>query len=597
MFRTAIRITPLLSSLLLGTAAAAGVTLAAGALAGCADETEPETWVKRLEDPATRPGAVSRLIQFFDDKMSKNSGDRNSAEVKALLDQIVQPMAERCVAGDLDERTNAKLVKFLSDSRDQRAEACYLKVLKDWKPEQKEAETNVRWVARAVGAMKLKTAAAPMMDVFTNLRVSKLKQEPELYRDVHDALLQLADASYEAPLIERLNRPITADKKDVANLRDEVYWQTTAAEILGHLKSAAAVKPLIKVAISPLKADVALNAIYALIKIGKPSVGPTVALLKGQDKELVEYSKDQNLKAAAGPDGKVPESAGKSAEKAYIGAAAIVLAAIGREEATGPMLEALGSLEKGDDLSRAIIARELPKLPKTPEVIKAFQAVFEKLPTSLSIPPGNGARESLLENAGYFFDASLVPWIVKQAVDLKGEAEDVDSIRSTSLQTALKLMTPDQQGDVEKLFTVKATGPDGKATTLGKAFEKENKITRDLLAACGTKVDCYMGKLVEPASQEEATQFQGIKSAYMIGILGGPEVRQKLVDALPRVPNAALRFVSSQIIDHDSPKGDTALAATLQKMIEDAEATKDGNKISGNAPFKMVVYRLNARAQ
>jgi HEAT repeat protein len=597
MFRTVRRITPLLSSLLLGTAASAGVMLAAGAVAGCADETEPSTWVKRLDDPATRPGAVSRLIQFFDDKMSSAQGDRNNAAVKELLDTIVQPMAERCVAGDLDERTNGKLIKFLSDTRDQRAEACYIKVLKEWKPEQKEAETNVRWVARAVGAMKMKSASAPLMDVFINLRVSKLKQEPELYRDVHDAMLSLADSSYESQLIDRLNRPITADKKDVAALRDEVYWQTTAAEILGHLKAANAVKPLIKVAISPLKADVALNAIYALIKIGKPSVAPTIALLKGQDKELVEYSKDQNLKAAAGPDGKVPDAAAKAAEKAYVGAAAIILAAIGREEAAGPLLDTLGNLDKGDDLSRAIIARELPKLPKTPDIVKAFQGVYEKLPTSLSIPPGSGARESLLENAGYFFDASLVPWIVKTALDLKGEAEDVDSIRQSSLQTALKLMTPDQQGDVEKLFTVKATGPDGKPTTLGKAYEKENKITKDLLGACGTKVDCYLGKLVEPASQEEATQFQGIKSAYMIGILGGPDVRQKLVDALPKLPNAALRFVSSQIIDHASPKGDTGLATTLQKILDDAEATKDSNKIAGNAPFKMVIYRLNARAQ
>jgi HEAT repeat protein len=596
MFRSVRRITPLLSSLLFLAPAAAAIA-AATVVAGCADDSEPSTWVKRLDDPATRPQAVSRLIQFFDDKMSTASGDRTAAPVKALLDEIVQPMADRCVAGDLDERTNAKLIKFLSDSRDERAKDCYIKVLKEWKPEAKESETNVRWVARAVGAMKLKAAAPNLMDVFVNLRVSKLKQEPELYRDVHDAMVELADTAWETQLIDRLNRPISADKKDVASLRDEVYWQTTAAEILGRLKSTNAVKPLIKVAISPLKADVALTAIYALIKIGKPSVAPTIALLKGEDKELVDYCKQENIKAAAGPDGKAPDSAVKAAEKANVGAAAIILAAIGRSEGTQALLDALDKVDKGDDLSRAIIARELPKLPKTPEIIKAFQGVYEKTPPSLSIPPGSGARESLLENAGYFFDASLVPWIVKTALDLKGEAEDVDSIRATSLLTALKLMTPDQQGDVEKLFTVKANGPDGKPTTLGKAYDKENKITKDLLAACGTKVDCYLGKLVDPASQAEATQFQGIKSAYMIGILGGPDVRQKLVDSLPKLPNAALRFVSGQIIDHLSPKGDTALAATLQKIIDQGEASKDGNTISGNAPFKMVVYRLEARAQ
>ena len=56
---------------------------------------------------------------------------------------------------------------------------------------------------------------------------------------------------------------------------------------------------------------------------------------------------------------------------------------------------------------------------------------------------------------------------------------------------------------MEKLFTVKVNGPDGKPTTLGKAYEKEYKITKDVLAACGNKVDCYLGKLVDPASQAE----------------------------------------------------------------------------------------------
>ena len=291
--------------------------------------------------------------------------------------------------------------------------------------------------------MKLKVAAPNLMDVFVNLRVSKLKQEPELYRDVHDAMMELADPAWETQLIDRLNRPITADKKDVASLRDEVYWQATAAEILGHLKSTNAVKPLIKVAISPLKADVAITAIYALTKIGKPSVAPLIALLRGQDKELVDYYKAEYGKANAGPDGKVPDAAAKAADKAYIGAAVLVLAATGREEAGAALLDTLDKLDKGDDLSRAIIARELPKLPKTPETLKAFQAVYEKTPINLSIPPGSGGRESLLDSAGYFFDASLVPWIVKTALDLKakgeGEGEDIDPIRQSSLQAALKL--------------------------------------------------------------------------------------------------------------------------------------------------------------
>ncbi len=593
MSRSLRQIAPLLHSLLVGAAITSGVMLAAGSLVGCADENEPSTHVKKLSDPATRPQAVARLIQFFDDAMSRDKGERKGPTVTPLLETIIVPLNETCLNGDLDERTNAKLVKFISDARDMRGGDCLIKALKDFKPERKETETNVRWAARAIGPMMLKTASTPLIDVFVKLRVSKLKQETELYRDVSDAMVALADPAWEAQLIEKLGHPIN-DRKDVPNLRDEIVWQSTSALILGNLKSTAAVKPLIKIVLSPNKADVAATAVNALIKIGKPSVAPAIALLRSEDKELMEYSKGEALKANAGADGKVPEAAAKAAEKSHVGAAAIILSSLGREEGGAALME---TMDKGDDLARAIIARELPKLPKTDATLKAFQTAYEKTPTSLAIPPSSGARESMIEGSSYFFDASLVPWMVKTAVEVKGEAENVDGIRGSTFTTVLKIMKADQVGEADKLFNIKADGPDGKPSTLGKAYEKEYKIVTEMLKTCGDKVDCYFGKLVEPASQEEKTQFQGIKAAYMIGVLGGPEVRQKLIDVLPKLPNAALRFIAGQIIDHHSPKGDTALAAALQKVVDDGEATKDQLKMSGNSSFKTVIYRLNAKAQ
>ena len=591
MFRNALRIAPLLESLLLGAVTVTGAGMATVTLTGCEDEADVETHVKRLDDVARRPAAVTRLVQFFEDAMTKDNKDRNGANVKPLLDKMIEPMTKVCVAGDLDEKTQSKLVKFVSDARDPRGADCLVKALKEFKPEVNEED--VRWAARAIGPMNLKAASGPLVEVFVKLRVSKLKKVPELYRDVHDALVDLKDPAWESQLITQLNRPIN-DRKDVQALRDEVYWQTTSAELLGMLKSKAAVKPLLKAVISPMKADVGATAVNALIKIGKDAVGPTIALLKSEDKELVDFSIAENLKGAAGGDAKAQEAAKKTADKAHIGTAAIILASIGREEAAQPMIDSLATAE---DLPRAIIARELAKLPKTPEVVKAFQAAYEKTPTSLSIPPGMGGREALLEAAGSFYDASFVPWLVKTAIDLKGDADDIDPIRASSLMTAMKLATPDQIPDVEKLMATKANGPDGKPSTLGKAYEKEWKIVKGLLTACGDKSECYLAKLAEPASQTNDNQFQGIKAAYMVGVFGGQDSRQKVIDAFPKITNAAVRYVSVMVIDHFSPKGDAGIATKLQKIVDDGEASKDSNKMAANAPFKTVIYRLNARAQ
>lgn len=590
MFRTARRITPILHTLLFGTAMAAGVAVVATTVTGCADENDPETHVKRLSDPATRSAAVNRLIQFFEDAMTRDNKDRNGPTVKPLLDKIVEPMNNLCTSGDLEAATNSKLIKFLSDTRDPRAEGCIVKALKDYKPD--STEEDVRWASRAVGAMKLKAAAGPLLDVFKKLHPSKPKAST-IYRDVHDAMLDLADPSWEGELINALGHPIN-DRKNAAVLKDEAFWQITSAEILGILKSEKAVKPLIKEVLSPMKADVAATAVNALIKIGKPAEAPALALLKSEDKDLMEYSKAENLKAAVGPDGKVSKDAEKTAEKAHVGAAAIILATIGRDEAAPALIDAMNS---ADDLSRAIIARELTKLPKTPDTVKAFQAAYEKTPLSLDIPPGDGAKEALLEASTSFFDASFVPWIVKTAKEAKGEDSDVEPVREASLLAAAKLMTKDQIPVVDELYNLKINGADGKPTTLGKGFEKEYKIAQDVLGACGDKVECYLAKVADPASQDQKTQFQGIKSAYMLGVLGNADVRTKIIGEMPKISNAAVRFVSVSVIDYLSPKGDKAIADSLQKIVDEAEASKDASKIAGNAPFKTIIYRLNARAQ
>lgn len=595
MFRTAGRIAPLLGSLLVGAPAAALVTLSTGAIVGCADENDPETHVKKLSDPATSPQAVTRLIQFFEDAMTRDNKDRNGATVKPLLDKIVEPMTQTCVNGDLDERTRSKLIKFLSDARDPRAEPCLVKVLKDYKPE--GTEEDVRWAVRAVGAMKLKNAAAPLVEVFTKMKASKPKAS-QVFRDVADAMTELAEAdaatgkSWESQLIGLINRPIN-DPKDMATLKDELVWQITAAQVLGIIKSEGAVVPLLKMVLTPLKADAHATAILALVKIGKPAIGPTVALLKGENKDLVDYSKVETLKAQGGGD-KPSAEAQKAAANAYVNTAALVLATIGREESVEPMLSAL---EKAEDIPRAIIARELSKIPKSPDTKKAFQTAFEKTPVTLSIPPGQGAREALVEAATMFFDAAFTPWIVKTALDAKGEEGDLAPVREASLAAALKLMTADQVAEVQKLYDLKATGADGKPSTLGKGLEKEFKLAQEVVKACGDKVDCYLGKMAEPASHEKETQFQGIKSVYMVGVYGGPEVRQKLVDLMPKLKNAAVRFVAVTLIDHFSPKGDPGMAQKLQAIVDEAEQKKDAQMMSANAPFKTVIYRMNARAQ
>lgn len=568
----------------------------AGTVTGCADENDPQTHIDKLDDPMQRTAAVTRLIQFFEDAMTKDNKDREGPNVKPLLDQIVPPLTKVALSGDLDKRTQGKLLSFLADTRDKRATPALVAALEAYKPDDKrpdQFDSDMGDVVRAVGKMEVEEAKKPLLELFLRLQASwPTASYKQFYLVLHNTLLELNDKSWESRLIAQLNRPINS-LKDIKNLKNEVYWQTTAAKLLGEQHSEKAVRPLIKVVLSPLKADVAKTAVSALIKIGKPAIDQAVKLLNGEDEELMKYSEEENLKSVKDRGGKIDKNAKKAAEIAHIGAAAIIVGTIGRKEGIQPMLQAI---EKGNDLTKAIIARELPKLPASQEVTDAFKKVYDETPLMLTIPPGFPAREALLEAAGNFFDASLAPWLVEEALSLKGEEADTAPVQDATLATAMKLAKEKHLDQLEKLAAVKVTYP--QKTTIGKAYEKELKMTKEVLEACSGKgVECWLAKLVEIESQQDKTQFKGIKSAYMIGVLGDEAVRAKIVESLPLVTNAAVRFVTVSVLDRLSPNGDKELADQLQEIVDANIKSRDKEKIQADAPLNTIIHRLRARAQ
>jgi HEAT repeat protein len=573
MLRNARTVAPLLRALLVGSAACATVAASSALVVGCADENQPETWVKKLNDPLTRPPAIKRLVQFFEDATTKANKDRSDPNVKALLDKIIEPMTKVYTDGQLDERTRIDLIKFLADTRDPRAKAAWIKACAGFASGAGATEDDVRWAAPAIGATKLEEAAPALGDAFAKLEAGTQKGS-QAYKNVHDAMVGVSSPSWKSMLVERINRPISkpagaGDSGKVAAYQNELFWQTTSAEILGELKDATAVKPLFKVVMNPQKGDVAPTASVALIKIGKPAIPFLLSVMSGKDPDMVEFAKAQ-----AGS----PEDA-----KSYVRWAAVVLGAIGRGEVKGAVIDALDSADS--DVNRSVLARELTKLPTSPESERAFQAAYEKINPSTLIPPGNNARAQLVESSAHFYDSGLVPWLVKEIKSARGNQNEKDVIQIAALVSAIKLMTKDQLADVKAVV-------DKEGTSLEKdAF----KISADVVNGCGNNVGCYLSKIQEPAAQEEKTQFVGIKAAYMLAIFGNPGTSLDIVKQLPKVKNAAVRFAAVSAIDHLTQKDAGPVADALQKIVDENKAKDDRNMMQADAPVKEIVYRLRAR--
>jgi len=585
MLRSTRTLASLIHHLMLGTATVVATGVLVTTQVGCKDEGKPDYWVDKLEEQSWRPRAVKRLEQFYEDAVTKANKDANAPEVKALLDKITVPLTNCYVAGydTFDVKTRTSLIKLLSAFRDPRTEPALKKAFEEFvkRPSTNKDDTDIKWAARGAGSMKLASLGEPMIQAFTKLRASTMLGGVT-YKDFNDALQDMPQPSWAGPLRQMLEAPIVipktaADKDKLDPYKDQLFWQTTSALLLGFLKDASAVDSLMKVMLDPAKADVQATAILALVKIGRPAVSEAVKLLKGQNDKLKAFHYKRLKETGAGDKDPTDDP--------EVRTAAIILGAIGRTEALAPMLEVLKTTKS--DVNRAVLAREVAKIPATAESKEAFKTAFQSISLDTNIPPGSNALQVLAESAGAFYDPQLIPWLIERADKTPGSGDDKTALQSAILVTVLKLAKADQLDSVRPAVT-----------KYGTKMEKDFlALAEKQLRACGDRAPCYLGEVEKSENQDQGNQFAGFKACYMAAIHGSGQTAMDLIDRLGSVDNAAVRYSVSQAIDFLSSKGNKAAAKKLQAIIDANEKTADRNKIANDAPLKQVMYRIETRAE
>jgi hypothetical protein len=681
MMRSFRAITPVLRSLVLSAAVTAACATVGGCtLAGCTDPRDPATHVELLADPIRRGEAIKTLDRFYRDAMAtdkneKGEPNRDGPKVKAVRDKIIEPLGKLIIDGALDTQVGDKVVVLgvLADSRDERALPALVKVLNDYKPDDKRPEdydTKIGEIVLQLGEMakegKIKGNAevnAALFGVFKRLEFHMAKaQHKGFYRLLNNVLLRIADPSWEGELIKMIEVQIkTLDKRAEKQVLSEVYWQVTAAEILGTIKSKSAVRPLIKVVLSPFKGPIGGTAMAALIKIGKPSLEEATKLLNG-DEELKTYAKDEFLRAAKDQGEEPKEDAAKkeqekNANNAYLDQAVVIIGNMGTKDSLPPLLKIIKD-EEQPKATRATVAAQLAKLPVDAENIATLKELYSKIEVTDKLPNGDFAKEALINAGVNFFDREFNKFLFEDTVALKGDnKEAIAGVQASVLEVAIRAATPDQWASVEALLKLvlteikaaegkekfyiknaakgaKEEGPftdkeivdkilklelqAGMAAPVEKDSEKKNyeelenfgafstalsqaqyinaiKHGKKVLDECQEKVDCYLAKLTDPEAEKVETIMVGVKSAYMVGLLGGDDVKAKLLEALPRVDSGSIRSIIGQILVRKSPAGDDAVVASLRKWIESQEETRDQEKVDVVKPYKQIVYILEGR--
>lgn len=509
---------------------------------GCADENDPQTWVKRLDDPAQRTPAIKRLDQFFNDAMSNSGNKREDEKVKKLLDVAVEPLAKTYIAGGLDDKTRKDLMKLLGDMGDPRAAPAYAKAFTSF--EAGKNDDDVKYAAQ--GTSRLATTGKPMdqalvdalWECFAKFQPSKNNKSINLVKDLQGAVMTVKSPSYGTKAVEKLAAPVT-DPKDPAQGMDQIqFWQATSARLIGELKFTGGVKQLVKVLMTPTKADLIFPVRLALTRMPKESEPVLIQALKAE--------------------GEFAELAKAYPEKAYIPRIAEPIAYISRSTGRDAILEALAAAD--NDANRTILATDLTHFPSDPKSTKAYLDAYAKIPpnAAIALMGGGNGHAILAQTSANFFDPSLTEWLLKETAAAKGEA--ADAMPPAALQAAIKLMTPNNS---------KAVG-DAVGKIPGQAVEKEMyKSAAAVLDKCKADAACFMTVLDTPVpSTPPAAKMGHVKAAWMAGIHGSAQTKGDLLGRVEKVKDGSLRLAMVEAIDHLSPQGDAAAADKLEKIVE-----------------------------
>jgi hypothetical protein len=518
----------------LGAALPVALLASSALVVGCADEKDPATWVKRLDDPAQRTAAVKRLSLFHEDAMTTAKGNKEDPKVKAIDDVIIVPLVKTYEKGGLDEKSRKDLAKALADFRDERTAPFFQKAFKEWEPN--KSDEDVKYAAQSLaqllkeGKFKDPVVLDALWDCFAKFRISQTKLS-EAYKALEDAVRSAKSPSFGRKAIAKIEEPIDPKAKG-----DSQFWQITSLHVLADLKDPTAAKALVAALLDPAKIDLRSAVVNALRGIPKEADAALIAALNGTDAD-----------AAA--------ALAKSPDKRAYNNLADALGNIGTAAGRDAVIASLPKID--NDAALSGMALQLVNFPSDPKGQATFFDVYKKIGDETLLQEV-AAKGTLMNVSANFYDVKVVDWAIKEGTTTKASEGTAESIKGNATNTVLRLFDDSQKKAAEEVVN-----------KLGLPADKAKFATAaKLVDSCKSDAACYAKVLDEPIVGAPDQKFRFVKATYMAAALGNDATRTALGGKLEAVKDDAVRIALALAIDHLAPKGDAQIAATMEKIVQ-----------------------------
>ena len=540
---------------------------------GChAAEDDPEGQASELSDPVRRENAIFNLKEVYTETLAANGGDRNSADVKAVADVIVDPLTRAYIDYPEDRINGLAILDLLYEIQDPRSMPALLEAL-NWRTE--VSEDHAVRAAQTIQAMDV--PAADRANV-----IQALARSLERITDSRPEDNNMRIAMIRA-LGSLKDKGATDILTNIATKQDEkqnFLINRLAAQQLGELRDPAAIPALIKCLFlfAPNHPDLRMNdvAAEALILVGRPSLKPLLRVLGGKDATANAIAK-QYIDAVKA---RRPDLARSIAVRQVTGGeASFALGALGFSEALEPLLEEAASSDTARKLNAAIalVRVDVPEAQKD-RVRTTLKRVYGDLSKGYQ---GVAMRAQLIAAIAHMYDAEMMPFIYAQVVDKKANPD----VRLIAVQNYALLAN---KAEAANLAQAIANEKPSEAGGYREKFEERNPLL-DLANECDTNVDCWVSK----ASSADADKAR--KGAYMLGryAKGKDKAIGALVGQLGN-EDLGVRLSALMALDKIAVKGSPGAVSKIDELRTREEGQSVWTRFRGEA--LPIQARLRSRA-
>lgn len=522
----------------------------------------------RLQDASQVEAAVVDLIGQFGAAAANGTG---TTEARAFVASYAGPLSDAFVDqyAAISPKTRGSLLNLLLSFDDPRAIPAHQKAIQNYAATGTSPNDAIA-ACQAAQRMKDDRLANALLTAFQKLDMSD-KDGRRFSRHLQAAMLFNASSNWAPVLLTHLAAPIHrpasfSDKAAVKSFQNELFWQTSAAMLLGEMREASAVTPLMAALLDKTKRDVHPHAELALLKLGKPSVGVAEQLLTAADANLVALAK------AAEPELAEPQ----------VFFAADLLAKLAPASSRGKLEQAWTKTK--DPVSKVLLALALARLPKQASSLEIWKKTTLATQLHTTLPRGESALEALAESAPYWFEPELVPWLNQRVSQAPGKGSRKGDLQRGLVIAISHLLTEPYQKAAHKV----AQEFGGRTGT--PAFDAASK----QLALCGEDPACYAKELNAGASSSPEVLL-AIKAAVMVGIFGKNEHRDALLGKLGDVRNRTLQEAIVRAIEHLSPQPDAKLLDALAKLSAPPQGQPETVQADTVNPISLGLFRLRMR--